>query len=89
MPIEYTAILEQLTGPSRVAETRLFENKILALMDRNGNFRFAKGQDRDEGELELALLRRSESDYSISASDDQDFGSIGVWLNRLISETEI
>ncbi|MFU1479572.1 hypothetical protein ACM25N_18390 [Roseovarius sp. C7] len=77
MSAGYTAILEQLTGPQRGSETRLFNDEIYAFLEADQNLRFTDQQDLQDGESEFAVLNRSETDYIITATADNEF-----WINK-------
>lgn len=82
MSAEFTVILEQLTGPGRGAETRLLDDAVLAVfpdaeLQEAGELRFIRPQDLRDGDLEFAVLNRTDTGYTITASRDHDF-----WINR-------
>lgn len=74
---DYTVILEQLTGPRRGTEIRLFDKEIFAVLKDGSILRFSNRQDVQAGELEIAVLNRSDTDYTIEAVQDHEF-----WINR-------
>lgn len=75
--VEYTAILEQLTGPSAGAETRLSEDKIFAVLGTDKTLAFTKWDDFLENDRVIAVLRRTDTNYAISVENDQT-----LWINR-------
>ncbi|WP_336099475.1 S1 family peptidase [Roseovarius sp. CH_XMU1461] len=77
MSAGYTVILEQLTGPRRGSETRLFGEVIYAFLEADQNLRFTDQQDLQDRESEFAVLNRSETDYIITATADNEF-----WINK-------
>lgn len=75
--MEYTAILEQLTGPSRGAEARLFGDNVFAILQDGRNLRIASEREVAVDDHVIAVLKRTDTDYDITAVDDQT-----LWLNR-------
>jgi serine protease Do len=73
----FTAILEQLTGEFRGAETRLHDDEIFTILQDGRSFR-VKSRSELKGKDEIfATLQRSDTDYSISVAGERDF-----WINR-------
>jgi serine protease Do len=77
MPTHFTAILEQLTGASRGAETRLHDDGVSIILLEGRSFRVRRKSEITNGDQVFATLQRTDTDYSITVKEGQDF-----WINR-------
>ena len=77
MPTHFTAILEQLTGDSRGAETRLNDDEVSTILLEGRSFQVKRKSEILDGDQIFATLQRSDTDYSITVKGGREF-----WINR-------